>query len=86
MSSAHLKSLPAGLVSETDTLEKLLARCWDEFSGGDEQAMEAYTLIGPLEDVNWTPPNLTFVIERHGASVYGSARAEPHKWTLGIGA
>ena len=37
-----------------------------------------------MEKVVWQPPNLNFVIERHGATVLGSSRAKRHKWEVNI--
>jgi hypothetical protein len=36
------------------------------------------------EDVAWTPPFLTFTLERHGGTVNGSSRAELHHWEVNI--
>ena len=46
--------------------------------------MAAYKL-DRIEELAWNPPELTFVIERHGAIVAGgSSRAEKQKWTVNL--
>jgi hypothetical protein len=59
----------------------LLANCWDELEGAGETAMQARKL-DRAEDVSWNPPVLSFTIERHGATVLGSSRAELHRWSV----
>jgi hypothetical protein len=77
---AHLATIQPGEVVDTTDLERLLAACWEEFTGG----MAAYKLLGRMENVIWTPPNLTFTIERHGGTVMGSTRAELRHWKLNV--
>ena len=38
--------------------------------------------LGRMEKVEWQPPYLTFSIERHGATVKGSTRAELQNWQV----
>lgn len=57
-------------------IERLLARCWNLLGGFDAGGMDASKPIGRAEDMNWVPPVLQFAIERHGAFVNGSTRAE----------
>ena len=59
----------------------LLANCWHELEGAGETAMQARKL-DRAEDVSWNPPVLSFTIERHGATVLGSSRAELHQWSV----
>jgi hypothetical protein len=68
---------------ETRHLEKLLANCWDEFST-DHGGMTGYKLLDRMEKVKWESPLLRFQIERHGATVLGSTRAEVQVWTLDL--
>jgi hypothetical protein len=35
-----------------------------------------------MEDLEWNPPMLSFIIERHGAMVLGSTRAENQRWEI----
>jgi hypothetical protein len=39
-----------------------------------------------MEDLEWSPPILTFIIVRHGATALGSSRAEKQLWILDIDA
>jgi hypothetical protein len=80
---AHLAHIPPGQISDTTDLERLLAACWDEFTG-DYGDMAAYKLLGRMEDVTWEPPVLNFTVERHGATVAGSTRANLQGWTVNI--
>jgi hypothetical protein len=67
-------------------LFQLVVASWDEFSGSAETRMEARKILrdeGP-KDVTWSPPCLSFTIERHGATVLGSTRAEKQRWTLNL--
>ena len=65
-------------------LESLLADCWDEFEGSREEGMASYKLLNRMKEVEWNPPLLTFIIERHGALVMGSTRAEKYEWALNM--
>lgn len=83
-----LSSIPAGAVParKNDELFKLVVASWHEFSGSGQTSMEAWKILrdnGP-EKVTWNPPLLSFVIDRHGATVLGSTRAERQQWTLNI--
>ena len=77
----YLASLPRGAVAESDKLDDLLSGCWNRFVGSDEAAMTA-DKVERMESVRWDPPRLTFEVERHGALVMGSTKAERHRWTL----
>jgi hypothetical protein len=78
---AHLKNVSPGEVKDTNTVVKLLAPCWSSLPGSDEQKTWAYKL-DRMEQVEWQPPVLSFVIERHGGAVLGSSRADLHRWTV----
>ena len=80
----YLATVPQGKISNTATLESLLSNHWEEFKGSDLESTEGYKLVGRMEEVYWTPPLLTFKIERHGGTVLGSSRADLHKWTLNL--
>ena len=82
----HLRSLSPGAISDVETLERLLARCWHDLDGADDQAMEASKLHGRLEAPHWKPPRLTFQVERHGGTVRGSTRAEVQSWEVDVDA
>ncbi len=83
-----LGKLPLGPVAAETQIEllKLLAECWSEFQGSADSKMAFWKIgrdDGPLNMV-WTPPLLTFVIVRHGATVLGSSRGEKQQWKLNI--
>jgi hypothetical protein len=80
----YLASLPPGSVTDTARLEPILAECWDEFRGSGESGMHPGKLRGRMEEVTWNPPYLAFVIERHGATAFGSTRAEIQLWELDL--
>jgi hypothetical protein len=63
-----LSGVPAGAVptSMCDELCKLVVASWHEFSGSGESSMGTWKILrdkGP-EDVTWSPPCLSFVIDR----------------------
>jgi hypothetical protein len=72
----------SGAVSEAGPIEKLLAAACDEIHGSDEAGMKAYKLNDRTERMEWTPPVLTFDIERHGAAALGSTLAEIQAWAI----
>lgn len=52
--------------------------------GGYDGGMEVHKLINRMEDENWNPPILRFMIERHGATVMGSVYAEMQCWSVDV--
>lgn len=50
-----IKAVPPGKIDCTDELERLLATCWDQLDGGDEEAMTGSKLLGRMEDARWQP-------------------------------
>ena len=64
-------------------IEAHLAPVWDALAG-DDGGMTSRKLHGRMEVVLWNPPRLTFYIERHGATVLGSSRAEVQEWTVDL--
>jgi hypothetical protein len=64
-------------------LADFLAAAWEQLNGFDAEGMAAEKL-DRIEQVEWNPPRLTFVIERHGGTVMGSTRAELHGWSIDI--
>jgi hypothetical protein len=82
---AALNDIPQGAIqgSARDEIIELLAGCWQDLEGADETSMEAWK-IRRAEDLSWNPPLLSFTIERHGATVHGSSRAELHEWTVNL--
>ena len=80
----YLFKVGPGSISDTIQLESLLVECWDELDGSNAEGMEGYKLNGRIEDAKWTPPVLSFTIERHGGTVLGSSRAELQEWNIDI--
>jgi hypothetical protein len=83
-----LNRVPAGAIpaSISDELFKYVVASWNEFSGSSITNMDALKILrddGP-DEVTWHPPCLSFVIDRHGATVLGSTRAEKQQWTLNL--
>jgi len=72
--------LDSGDWAPDEVLAKLAA-CWDGFLGSSDSRMGSYKL-DRAEDLRWDPPRLTFTIERHGATVQGSSRAETQRWVV----
>ena len=79
----YLQALPAGPVTDTAALVKVLQACWHELDGSSQSKMEAWKL-DRMEDVEWQPPELSFTIERHGGTVLGSTRADLQSWTVNL--
>ena len=79
----HCTTLPPGPVADELALRRLLADAWDDFAS-DDGGMEPYKLLRALEDVTWTPPLLSFVIERHGGLAVGGTRAERQQWHVDV--
>jgi hypothetical protein len=79
----YLCELPAGMIDDKSRLIALLSECWDDFEGASAEATSVEKLRR-AESVDWNPPLLTFVIERHGGTVQGSTRAQLHRWTIDL--
>ncbi|MHC4213974.1 MAG: hypothetical protein ACYSWP_11430 [Planctomycetota bacterium] len=79
----YLEKIPSGEIADTNELEKLLAECWDDLET-DYGGMAGYKLRGRMEDVYWDPPIISFRMERHGATVLGSTKAELQDWIVDI--
>jgi hypothetical protein len=82
--AAYLSGLEPGRLQDTSKLERHLAGSWTAFEGNDAEGMTPWKLLGRMERVEWLPPALSFVIERHGRTCAGSTRANPHRWTVNI--
>lgn len=81
---ALLEQWPAN--TGADEVIQALQTAWSELAVSyDPGATEPYKLAR-AEDVCWQPPVLNFVLERHGATVHGSSRAELHHWEVDLAA
>lgn len=78
-----LASKPPGPISELAEVGRILSQCWDKFIASDSEEMAAYKLER-IEEASWNPPILSFIIERHGAIVLGSTRAELQRWDIDV--
>jgi len=78
----YLDARGAGAVDDVPELVRLLTPAWDALSGAEERT-EAWKL-GRMEAARWSPPILTFDLERHGALMMGSTRAEVHTWAVNL--
>jgi hypothetical protein len=79
----YLSSLTSGPIRDSKKLERLLAPVWEDFTA-TEGGMEGCKLHDRMEQVIWSPPDLTFSIERHGSLCQGSTRAEVQHWRISI--
>lgn len=85
--SDFLNGCLPGSLPCTDELRCLLAEEWSTFEGSDQFATNdrKFTPDRVLTDVEWCPPLLSFVIERHGAIVGGgSGTADLYRWELNV--
>jgi hypothetical protein len=80
-----LEHIPKGRLAKDvrDKLIPLLSECWHDFEGSSEASMREWKLDRD-EDFFWNPPVLSFTIERHGATVLGSSRADIQRWKLNL--
>lgn len=78
----YLASMPNGPITDTVELENHLMRCWYKFYGSRAKRMHRHKLQNRMEDVQWNPPILTFIVERHDKLNVGSTRAERQEWQL----
>jgi hypothetical protein len=74
-----------GAIHDREGLIDHLAPAWGDLDGADDTRMEPWKLRR-LEDPTWSPPRLSFVVERHGATVLGSTRAALQGWTVDLDA
>lgn len=72
-----------GEVADRGQLDDLLPWAWPDLDGSGETAMESWKLYR-IEGPRWAPPVLSFEIERHGATVNGSTRAEVQAWAVDL--
>ena len=79
-----LVALNTGHLNDTDTsrVEVFLSKHWDQLFEDSGGGMQGFKVRGRTEEMEWQPPVLSFRIERHGATVLGSSRAEMQHWQL----
>jgi len=76
--------LASGTVEDTARIESLLSRCWSKLEGSREGGMTPDKISGRIEEMEWNPPFLTFLIERHGGTVLGSKLADLQGWKIDV--
>lgn len=76
-----LQQAQPGNLGDGSPVANLLKKCWSCFAGSTETGMAPHKLER-AEDFQWHPPVLAFRIERHGATVRGSTRAELYTWKI----
>jgi hypothetical protein len=60
----YLRGQGPGRLQDTAELERHLAGSWSVFDGNDSEGMTPEKLLGRMEQLEWSPPVLTFRIER----------------------
>lgn len=82
-----LASVPAGEIADNDPVSQViisaLILAWEHLKGSSDEKTHAYKL-NRAEKMQWEPPMLKFIIERHGRIAYGSSRADLHHWVVDI--
>jgi hypothetical protein len=70
--------------AEIREVECQLSGCWSDLQGSGNGGMTADKLVGRTEAMEWNRPTLTFKIERHGALMEVSSRAELQTWEIDV--
>jgi len=78
-----LKTIPPGPLNYNSAVVGALVAAWDSISDSDVQSTSREKMYR-LEQIDWSPPILTFILERHGGTVNGSTRAALHRWTVDV--
>ena len=79
-----LQSFDQGPIDDASMVQELLSECRNDIDGGDVDSMATFKLER-MEQLRWNPPDLSFVIERHGAIVAGrSSRAQKQEWVVNL--
>ncbi len=80
-----LDRIPSGTITGEQKLAVLRAmeNAWDSFIGSDDESTWS-SKIYRAESLQWQPPLLEFILERHGATVNGSTRADKHYWRVNV--
>src|SRR4051812_20694045 len=82
-----LRQLPPGPIDDhAEELVAHLSRCWDQFDGASLGHTTGDKFARGITRVTWTPPCLSFALERHGAYARGSGSADVHHWSVNVSA
>ncbi len=82
-----MSKIPEGKIEDqavSGEIETALYGVWHLLDTGQVGGMRPGKLLGRLERIEWQPPILTFVVERHGATVMGSVYAELQNWQVNV--
>ncbi|WP_009962587.1 hypothetical protein [Verrucomicrobium spinosum] len=80
--SETLAKVSPGKVESSEVIS-LLGDAWFHFGGSDEGAMRGDKVLPDrLENLEWHPPILSFIIERHARLMNGSTRADLQYWEV----
>jgi hypothetical protein len=80
----YLIAQEPGRLQDATELERHLAGSWADFKSHHAEGMAPEKLLRRMEQIEWLPPVLTFLIERHGRTCLGSTRADLHRWKVNI--
>jgi hypothetical protein len=82
-----LKNLPTNkpkiAENASPKIIELLQICWQHLDGSEENNTDSGKIYR-AENLRWSPPLLYLELERHGATVNGSSRAEVHHWAINV--
>lgn len=78
-----LRLLPPGPVVDPAEVVGALKTAWGELEVAEEISMATDT-GRRLEGLSWEPPMLTFDMERHDATVWGSSPVEFQPWVVNV--
>lgn len=83
---ACLAALTSGPLPSPDSIdvERHLMACWHCLEVALDGWIEAEELAGRIEGLAWTPPLISFQIERHGATVEASTRSTVQSWQVDV--
>jgi len=83
----YLYNLKKGEINDKKTSEnvvELLANAWDDLDKSIDDKTTSEKIKHRAEKLQWNPPVLQFMIERHGAVARGSIRAELLLWEVNV--
>jgi hypothetical protein len=74
-----------GPIFDVEAARNALSDAWDECAGGDRTKLGAYS-VASAQKLEWNPPLLTFLVDRHGGAAFGPSGAERQSWTIDLDA
>ena len=82
--ASYMATLNPGRIKDVKCLAALLEVAWPSFEGCDEEGMHSGKLQGRIDNAHWDPPTITFEIDRDGAMMMGSTRAQVQRWEVDL--